>query len=80
MESGADQHDVMEYLGHANITTTSRYLKSTPLRLERALAKMEAENPDPTPVFAHDSHTAPKQGATPITEAPASAPQKHLIQ
>ena len=32
---------------HANITTT--YLKSTPLRLERALQQMDA-------VFAHDSH------------------------
>jgi integrase len=42
LESGADQHDVRDFLGHANITTTSRYLKSTPLRLERALAKLEA--------------------------------------
>jgi hypothetical protein len=33
-----------DFLGHANITTTSRYLASTPLRLEQALAKLEARN------------------------------------
>jgi integrase len=41
LESGASQHDVKDFLGHANITTTSRYLKSTPLRLEKALERME---------------------------------------
>ncbi len=41
LESGAEQHDVRDFLGHANITTTSRYLASTPVRLERALARME---------------------------------------
>ena len=41
-ESGASDHDVRDFLGHANITTTSRYLASTPLRLEQALAKLEA--------------------------------------
>lgn len=41
LESGAQHHDVRDFLGHANITTTSRYLASTPLRLEQALARME---------------------------------------
>jgi integrase len=41
LESGASQHDVRDFLGHANITTTSRYLKSTPGRLEKALERME---------------------------------------
>ena len=41
-ESGASDHDVRDFLGHANISTTSRYLGSTPLRLERALADLEA--------------------------------------
>ena len=41
-ESGASDHDVWDFLGHANITTTSRYLASTPLRLEQALANLEA--------------------------------------
>ena len=43
-ESGASDHDVRDFLGHANITTTSRYLASTPVRLEQALANLEAGN------------------------------------
>ena len=43
-ESGASDHDVRDFLGHANITTTSRYLASTPQRLEQALANLEARN------------------------------------
>lgn len=42
MESGAEQHDIRDFLGHANITTTSRYLKSNDDRLERALTNMES--------------------------------------
>lgn len=41
LESSADLHDVQMFLGHAAITTTSRYLQSTPDRLERALARLE---------------------------------------
>ena len=41
-DSGAGLHDVQEFLGHANITTTSRYLRSTPVRLAKALERMEA--------------------------------------
>jgi hypothetical protein len=33
--------DAPDFLGHANITTTSRYLRSTTLRLERALGLLE---------------------------------------
>ena len=40
--SGAEQHDVRDFLGHANITTTSRYLASTPVRLAQALERMES--------------------------------------
>ena len=43
LESHADPHDVQLFLGHANITTTSRYLRSTPLRLAKALKRMEDE-------------------------------------
>ena len=42
LESSADLHDVRDFLGHANITTTSRYLRSTPVRLAQALEQMEA--------------------------------------
>ena len=42
LESKADLHDVREFLGHANVTTTSRYLRSTPVRLVAALERMTA--------------------------------------
>ena len=42
LESSADLHDVRDFLGHANITTTSRYLRSAPVRLAPALERMEA--------------------------------------
>ena len=51
LESSADLHDVQMFLGHAAITTTSRYLRSTPTRLARALDRLEAAG------FAHHSHT-----------------------
>ena len=39
MESSADLRDV---LGHTHITTTSRYVRSSPVRLAQALERMEA--------------------------------------
>ena len=42
LESSADLHDVRDCLGHANITTTSRDVRSTPVRLAQALERMEA--------------------------------------
>ena len=41
-KSKADLHDVRLFLGHANVTTTSRYVRSTPVRLAEALERMEA--------------------------------------
>ena len=41
LKAGAAQHDVRDWLGHANITTTSRYLKSTPVRLQKVRALFE---------------------------------------
>ena len=41
METGASLHDVKEFAGHVNVTTTSRYLESSPMRLAQALARME---------------------------------------
>ena len=54
LESGAESHDVRDFLGHANITTTSRYLASTPVRLARALARMEGAIRTP---FAHEAES-----------------------
>jgi hypothetical protein len=58
LESRAELHDVRDFLGHANITTTSRYLRSTPLRLERALSLLEAAE---ARLFPHDSQHSPDQ-------------------
>ena len=41
LEAGAAQHDVRDWLDHANITTTSQYLKSTPVRLQQVRALFE---------------------------------------
>ena len=42
LDSSLNLHDVRDFLGHANITTTSRYVRSTPVRLAQALERMEA--------------------------------------
>ena len=42
LDSSADLRDVRDVLGHAHITTTSRYVRSTPVRLAQALERMEA--------------------------------------
>jgi integrase len=47
VESSAGLHDAREFLGHANITTTSRYVRSTPVRLAQALERMEASAAEP---------------------------------
>lgn len=45
LETDAALHDVREFLGHANISTTSRYLRSSTGRLEGALRRLEAAQP-----------------------------------
>jgi hypothetical protein len=40
LEASADLHDVRD--GHAYITMTSRFVRSTPVRLAQALERMEA--------------------------------------
>ena len=42
LEASADLHDVWVGLGYAHITTTSRYVRSTRVRLAQALERMEA--------------------------------------
>ena len=42
LDSSSNLQDVRDCLGHANITTTSRYVRSTPRRLAQALERMEA--------------------------------------
>ncbi len=47
LESKADLSVVREFLGHANITQTSRYLKTTPTRMREALERLE-DSAEPT--------------------------------
>jgi site-specific recombinase XerD len=61
LESGADFHDVREFLGHANITTTSRYLASTPQRLEKALSRMEHPPESEAPTTTENVALTPEQ-------------------
>ncbi len=69
LESRAELHDVRDFLGHANITTTSRYLRSTPLRLARALNLLEAAESHPFPTrFPHRAHPTPEAGSDESTE------------
>lgn len=65
LESRADLHDVQMFLGHAAITTTSRYLQSTPLRLERVLAQLELATSGPSVLgtTATDSRPVPQSAA-----------------
>jgi integrase len=70
LESRADLHDVQMFLGHAAITTTSRYLQSTPVRLERALARLEessapAQQPEKPKPEAALSSVTPRSGPEP---------------
>lgn len=74
LESSADLHDVQMFLGHAQITTTSRYLQSTPVRLERALARLEAA----TDGFAHHSHTDSTDTPTTASDEAVETPPNVL--
>jgi len=61
LESSADLHDVRDFLGHANVTTTSRYLASSPVRLAKAHARLEGYADEKTSTirtpFAHEPKT-----------------------
>ena len=72
LEASADLAAVQSFLGHASVTTTSRYLKSTPTRLARALALLER------PTVAHGvAHGAPRASQT--DAKPASENHANLL-
>jgi len=66
LESRAELHDVRDFLGHTNLTTTSRYLRSTAMRLERALRLLEEsqEASERTPPMVREGDSC--SSATPV--------------
>ncbi len=63
LESSANLHDVRDFLGHADITTTSRYLATSPERLARALERLEADDDSIRTPFAQ----SPKPADRPVS-------------
>ena len=88
LESSADLHDVRDFLGHANITTTSRYLQSTPTRLARAIARLDSSDestppstsntpaltPDASDGWGHGGDTTPSEAASTTSAARTKIP------
>ncbi len=66
LESRAELHDVRDFLGHTNLTTTSRYLRSTAMRLERALSLLEESQAaaERTPPMVREGDS--RSSATPV--------------
>jgi integrase len=73
-ESGAPDHVVAAWLGHANISTTSRYLKTGRSGLQQYLKRFELHRAECCTTVAQTS-TEPSQN--PPSESPES-PRKSL--
>lgn len=71
-ERGTRRHHALRTRGYANITTTSTYLRSTPVRLKRALDKLEAAG------FGHYSDKQPETGTSTVPEQGAENPSNSL--
>jgi integrase len=65
LESGASAHVVRDWLGHADITTTSRYLATTRVALQKALKQFEEHRAaKPAKEKTPPATTAPSEPAT----------------
>lgn len=66
LESRAELHDVRDFLGHTNLTTTSRDLRSTAMRLERALRLLQESQAasERTPPMVREGDS--RSSATPV--------------
>jgi len=75
LESRAELHDVRDFLGHTNITTTSRYLRLTTLRLKRALELLERRQMRGAPAETAISDGYSRNFATPLPHGASAADQ-----
>jgi hypothetical protein len=55
---GVSLHDVADWVGHSNVTTTSRYLKTTAVRRQHIAMRFEASRRLPTPISPEVSASA----------------------
>ena len=63
--TGGSGHDVRDWLGHANISTTSRYLSTTVKRLRGALDKFEqSREPHASIVYTNERSSTCEQRST----------------
>lgn len=56
---GVSNHQVRDWLGHANITTTSRYLATTPKGLRQAAEQFAKHRPIPAPLSQTENQAVP---------------------
>ena len=66
LESRSKLHDVRDFLGHANITTTSHYLQSSSNRLADALTCMETHQRQGFPGNVAQTSDLPANPATAV--------------
>jgi integrase len=77
LESGAQHHVVRDFLAHANIKTTSRYLATTPLALEHALHQLEAQRATSSSDLV--SQSRPKDSHTTVTSASSATSESDRL-
>jgi integrase len=70
---GISDHHVRDWLGHADMATTSRYLATTRVGLQHARRAFEQHRE----AFAHDSHTAPEDATKSISVTPQKPQLSH---
>jgi integrase len=75
---GISDHHVRDWLGHADLATTSRYLATTRVGLQQARKVFESHRDTRPESFAHDSHTDPLEGTDPPELASDKTPANSL--
>lgn len=73
LRNGADIRDIMEYLGHAEISTTALYLHSPTERMRYVATLTEIQTPGLIPPIGLGCPPMPAEGSPPPTSKPASS-------